>query len=258
MQTLSRTKLKLFTSLQRKKYRYQHQLFVVEGKKMVQEAYHSNWKVRCLVLRAEVEAGELPAGLLDQVPIYRASDSEFQQLSGQVQSEGMLAVMPFPHPAFGHREEVPRELPRGPAFFLDRIQDPGNLGTIVRTADWFGIRRLICGPGTADVLNPKVLRSSMGSLFHTPITYAASLEAWLEAWPGRVWAADLSGTPLNEVRFGRGDAVLLGNEANGILPALRSQSGIHFVNIPGKGSAESLNVSVAAGILAWELSKAQG
>ena len=133
------------------------------------------------------------------------------------------------------------------------MQDPGNLGTLIRTADWLGFRSIVCSKGSVDVLNPKVLRSSMGSIFRVSVYYRANLTADIEAAASRCWAADMDGQALQEVSFGAKDYIVLGNEANGLSPDLRTPSGLRRLHIPGKGGAESLNVAIAGAMIGWQM-----
>lgn len=231
-------------------------MFVVEGKKMVQEAYQSGWPIEALVVREDQDLMPLQ-GLEGVAPErrYVAGAAAYRQLSTQAHAEGVLAVVCVPPHAFERCASLEVARLQGPGFMLDRIQDPGNLGTIIRTADWFGLRSVICSMGTVDVLNPKCLRSSMGSIFRVHMVYVEAFEELIRSAGQRVWLAGMQGLPLGEASFGKDDFVVLGNEARGLSQSLASRSGINFVTIPGTGGAESLNVAIAAGIFGWELSK---
>lgn len=233
-------------------------MLVVEGKKMFQEAYQSTWKIEAIIVREDwlsKSANSIPFDLSNCLWI--ANYQEFAQMSSQVQSEGIITVLHFPDATFGISQDSDSIDIQGPAFIFDEIQDPGNVGTIIRTLNWLGITNVICGLGTVDILNSKCLRASMGSVFHLNIYFVHSVEKLLINSNAQVWIADMRGKSINEVSFGKDDWILLGNEANGVSPRLRKLKGINFVSIPGKGKAESLNVGVAAAIIAWELSKLQ-
>jgi TrmH family RNA methyltransferase len=246
MQTLSKAKIKLFSSLQQKKYRLQSRLFVVEGKKMLAEALASNWPIESLVLRDDqlATADSFPPHL----PTFQATAPDFKRISAQTSPEGILAVLHMPE---DQKLEV---LPKGPGFLVAGIQDPGNLGTLLRTANWFGHRGIVLGPGTVDVWNPKTLRASMGAIFRLPVYEVdGHWSSFLRSHLSRLWIADMGGESLVEANL-PGDAwVLLGNEAQGISEALRNLPGIRRIHIPRFGQGESLNVGIAAGILAWKL-----
>ena len=220
---------------------------------MVQEAAQAGWNLQAIVLRADQAlafAERLPA----DVPAYQVSPETFSQLSHLQSPEGILAIVDLPWEDFAQPQPLDT-LPPGPGFLLDAIQDPGNLGTIIRTADWFGLRAVICGPGTVDLLNPKTLRSSMGSVFRVDVRYVASIEPLLPAATVPIWAATMEGEPLQAGRLSGSPYVLLGNEANGLDERLLSSPNVKPLTIPGQGGAESLNVSIAAGILAWHLAQ---
>lgn len=220
---------------------------------MVQEALQAGWQVQAMVLREDqmaTFADRLPA----TVAAYQVSADTFAQLTHLQSPEGILAVVDLPWEDFAQPQPLDT-LPPGPGLLLDAIQDPGNLGTIIRTADWFGLRAVICGPGTVDLLNPKTLRSSMGSVFRVDVRYVASLESLIQQSTLPVWAATMAGTPLQAGVLTEQPYVLLGNEANGLGEGLLSLPKVNPLTIPGRGAAESLNVSIAAGILAWHLAQ---
>lgn len=139
------------------------------------------------------------------------------------------------------------------ALLLDQIQDPGNLGTIIRSADWFGIEHIFCAPGTADYLNPKVIHASMVSAFRVNVHYQ-DLGPLIAQHANQTYGAFMDGTELEQVAPNSIQFLVLGHEGHGISTALATQ--LHNrIGIPRKGKAESLNVAVAAGILLQHLSK---
>lgn len=248
MQYLSKTKLKLFTSLRLKKFRYEHQLLVVEGVKMVREALEEGLPVEAVLFRDDRAvdlAQEIPPALADR--FFLLESEEFMQLASLESPEGVLAVIGFP----GVQQVAPIAGPvAGPGLILDRIQDPGNLGTILRTADWFGLRQVLALKGTVDWSNPKTLRASMGAVFRVSLRYASPDELDLV---GQIWAATMEGESLIGAPLAPQDWVLLGNEAQGISPELFNHLPVKKIRIPGRGGAESLNVAIAAGIFAFQL-----
>lgn len=250
MQVISKAKIKLFTSLSVKKYRHEHGLFIVEGKKMVREVMSSDWKIAALVARNDMV--DTAAEWFPDKEFFSADESDFARLSSHPNPEGLLAVLHFPNENFC----VPlplNTLPAGPGFILDGIQDPGNLGTILRIADWFGFPHVILGPGTADLLNPKTLRSTMGAIFRVNVLYAESLIALAENCAPQIVAADLEGANMQDFVWSGNEFVVIGNEARGLSPELAAVAGLKKVSIPGEGQAESLNAAVSAGIFAWNL-----
>ncbi len=216
---------------------------------MTQEAQQAHWEIEAIVLH-ERRAQE--AARYAGQPLYLAGEAAFRALTQQPSPEGVLAILPFPPAAHWQPQAWPA-LPEGPGFVLEDIQDPGNLGTIIRTADWLGFRAVVCSKGCVDVLNPKVLRSSMGSFFRVSVAYTEHLVDTLAPSLDRLWAADMVGTPLPKVPFRPHDYVLLGNESRGVSAEVRALPGLRRLHIPGRGGAESLNAAMAAAMSGWQL-----
>lgn len=242
MPHLSKAKVKLFAALQQKKFRQKHMLFLGEGKKLLQEALRSGIQPEAVVLAP----GTVAPAQLSEDKLFHADSADFKRLSTQVHSEGIISVLPMPDL---HAKPLP-----GPAFLLENLRDPGNLGTLIRTADWFGFPQLICSSGTVDAYNPKVVRAAMGSLFRVQVTYLNDFAEFVQEKASQVWVADMNGqnafsTPLQSRPY-----ILLGNEANGVSDSIRQQKDIAPITIPRIGEAESLNVGIAAGVLAaaWQ------
>lgn len=253
MQALSKAKLRLFAGLQLKKNRYEERLFIAEGLKMLQEAQRSDYEIEAVVLRSGTA---LPDGFaLPSHLVLEANAEDFKRLSTQVSPEGIVTVLRIPSAPLCQMG-LPAQLPAGPAFVLAAIQDPGNLGTIIRTSEWFGMTSILLGPGTVDPFNPKVLRSSMGSLFRMQLYLLDDLEAWLQENTGLVACADMDGIPLGAKALQGRPYVLLGNESLGVPEHIAQMPGIQKVTIPRFGNAESLNAATAAAVFAWELRRA--
>lgn len=241
MEQISQAKLKLFRALQQKKYRHRHGLFLAEGFKVLEEAAAAGWIARALVVRTD--ALERLAEVSLRAEMYAHAPAQvFNRLSDQVSPEGILGVFELPEV----RAVAPTP-PRMSAMLLAGIRDPGNLGTLLRTAAWFGFRTVICDGQTVDAFSPKVVRASMGAVFHIPLIKVSDLSAWIEGHAGRVVAAAMQ-SPEAEPEPGR-DWLLLGSESQGI-PQAYLKPGVQRVTIPRYGWGESLNVGVAAGILA--------
>lgn len=263
MQALSKAKVKFFQSLSIKKYRNEEKMFIIEGIKMFQEAIHADWKMAAIIVLEEQSDKIMP--ILAQFPtlsnfpfFYLASKSDFQALSSLNSPEGILTILHFPEEknlgiTFPQLPE--NVLLNGPGFILENVQDPGNVGTILRIADWFGMKEVICTEGTADILNSKTLRSSMGAIFRINVTYVKDIYPSLEAHKNRIWVAEMGGENLKTLTFDKKDFVLMGNEANGISDKVKAIAGMKYVSIQGNGEAESLNVGVAAGILGFHLAR---
>lgn len=215
---------------------------------MVGEALSSVFSLEALVIAEDQQKdNESLIKSVSAEKTFIASLAEFRQMSSLQSPEGILAVLSLP--ASYLQENSISNLPAGRGLLLDEIQDPGNLGTLIRTADWFGIDQIICRKGTVDCFNPKVLRSSMGSIFRVNISYTDQWESLISSSSGRIWLADMQGVAIAEASFGKEDWLLLGNEANGVGDAVKAIPGIRKVHIPGRGGAESLNVGIAGGIL---------
>ena len=249
MQALSKAKLRLFRSLRGKKHRYKEGLFLVEGKKLVREAQKSRFYIEGYVVREDVYEDHYHFLYTAEphTPIWKAAPAEYSEISSLETSEGVLAVIKLPG------QSVLNSLPEGPGFILDSLQDPGNVGTILRIADWFGMPQVLYTSGTVDLWNPKTLRASMGAIFRVQTSKIEGIEGLLARFTNRIWLADMEGLPLSDSDLGPEDYFLLGNEAQGISKSFRNHGQLRKLCIPGSGGAESLNVSVAAGILAYEL-----
>lgn len=237
MEVLSKNKIKWIRSLRLKKNRDASKLFIVEGTKMVQEIIeHWSEYIDCLITTDHE--------LNFSGTVYHCSDVEMKNLTTLRTPSHLLAVVRQP-------EITPKT--SGITLALDGIQDPGNMGTIIRTADWFGITSIVCSKETVDIFNPKVIQSSMGSLFRVSCIYT-DLEEFLKSAEKPIYGALMEGRSLNNIEH-FGDAILvMGNEGNGVSEAILNCIS-EAVHIPGKGGAESLNVAVATGIILAELTK---
>ncbi|MFC5407738.1 TrmH family RNA methyltransferase [Larkinella bovis] len=248
---LSKSLGKYIQSLQQKKFRQEHGAFLVEGSINVLELCASDYQIE-LVLTTESFYKE-NAQLLDKqrVRLEMVSPDDLKRVGSLVVNETGLAVVKTKENRFLVAESDEFVL------VLDDIRDPGNLGTILRIADWYGIRKLICSPSTADVYNPKVISASKGSFtrvewFYTPLaSYLADLAG------AAVYGAFLDGTNVHTHRFGPSGYIVMGNEANGI-----SEDVERFVSqritIPRFGGAESLNVGIATAVICDNLRRSAG
>jgi RNA methyltransferase, TrmH family len=240
---LTRNTIKLVKSLQQKKFRREHALFVVEGGKSVQEVLASEWPVQS-VYATDAYLPELASGLhRRRLSAATVKAAELAEMGSYEQNDTALAVLEIPMPGpirFAEGEYV---------LVLDDIRDPGNLGTIIRTADWFGIRQIVCSPETAELYNPKVIAASMGSFLRVPVHYTA-LTGFLMAHAGRAtYGTFLEGIDIHQIRFERSGGVLvIGNEANGISDEVAVLVK-NRLTIPRIGQAESLNAGIATAIV---------
>lgn len=247
---LSRTKLTLFSSLQTKKYRYKHRLFVVEGKKMIEEAIQSPWKIEAIIYR-EDWLGDIISN--PQVSVFQATKVQFNRLSSQQHPEGILAILAFDQQTF-QSVEVESTSIIGSGMLLCGIRDPGNLGTIIRSVDWFGLDQILLTEDCVDILNPKALRASMGSIFRIPVRYIHDPLTLILRERERFWVADMMGKSANTCQMKSSDIFVIGNESQGIPAEIRHHLDIRKISIPQKGGGESLNAAISASILAWQFS----
>lgn len=235
---LSKADIKYIKSLQVKKYRKQEQCFIIEGAKSVLELLDSDFEV--------VKVVGTPAFISEiarprKAAILEVTASELEGL-GQFQTNTTaLAVARMKH-------NTPLKIEKNEfGLVLDGIRDPGNLGTIIRTADWFGIDKIIASTETADVYNPKVITSSMGSFTRVKIFYT-ELSAYVSGCQQKVFGTFLSGLNVHDVDFGSGGLIVIGNESQGIHPHLEKYI-TDKITIPRFGKAESLNAAIATGII---------
>jgi RNA methyltransferase, TrmH family len=240
---LSKAQVKYIQSFAHKKFRDEERAFVAEGPKVVGE-YLTERPQDLLALYALPawidEHTEVVADLSRRVHV--VEPSELERISFLSTPHSVLAVLRKPAlPA------VP-DLSAPCTLMLDDIQDPGNLGTIIRTADWFGVRTIICSSSTADAWNPKVVQGTMGSLMRVQVWYTDLVEFITEHPELPVWAAALEGTDLSVLSTVPQVMLLIGNESKGIRPSLLDQAQ-RRITIPRIGQAESLNAAVATGIL---------
>jgi TrmH family RNA methyltransferase len=240
---VSKSTVKYIQSLQQKKFRDADNVFVAEGPKLVRELFASGtFRLKAAYSTAtwmEEIYSDRETSEID--PVFEVSEDELERMSGFKTANKCLAV--FEKRISG--VPVPTdEL----MLMLDDIQDPGNLGTIIRTADWFGVSQIVCSKATADCYNPKVVQSTMASLAHVELLYT-DLESWLDQHEEKqLLCATLHGEPLSTVEKAHNQVLVIGNESKGINKELQGRAS-HLISIPKFGRAESLNAAVATGII---------
>jgi TrmH family RNA methyltransferase len=236
---LIKSKLKYIQTLGQKKFRDTEGLFIAEGPKMIDELIHHSHDsiIGIFALPEWTESHPHIKG----IDIEELSDDELKKISQQTTPNLVLAIV--------KQFQVPEnpDLKGKFSIVLDAIRDPGNMGTIIRIADWFGIEYIICSEDCADIYNPKVVQSSMGSIMRVKIVQK-DLQSWLVAQQIRIYAATIEGKDVRKMEPVQEGLLLIGNESKGISPALMDLANVK-VNIPGKGRAESLNAAVATGIV---------
>lgn len=240
--------------LQRRKARERSGRFVAEGVRTVEELLGSGLPVDGLLASDSATQLARAADLLDRatatgIPVTRVSDRDFDSAAGTEAPQGVLAVARMPAWTLDTLPGAPRRL-----LVLDGVQDPGNVGTILRTAAAFGVTATIALPGTVDLWNAKVVRSAMGSHFVHPTlsSTADALAPFLAGLGIPLWGADAGGTPLPEVPVPPQWALVVGNEGAGLSPAVH-QLVSTTVALPISAAVESLNVAVATGIFLFAL-----
>ena len=234
---ISKREVKYIQSLCHKKQRVADRLFIVEGEKAVDELLQSNWEIKQIYATASWKSDH------EQVsaPVEVATMEQIQQMSGLNTARNVLALVQMPP------DLEPMAAPAGLTLVLDTIQDPGNMGTLLRIADWFGIKQIIASDSSADCYNPKVVQASMGSFLRVRVQYT-DLGHWLHNYPHPIIGAMMQGTAVYDVKPVLPAALLIGNEGKGISEALIPLMSAS-VSIPRLGGAESLNAAVATGIL---------
>lgn len=239
---ISQNKIKFIKSLQLKKNRLKEKLFIVEGKKMVHELIKSDFTIYQIFATSEW----ILSNNISSVELIEISESDLLRISNLRTPNQVLAIVHITN------FQIPiSDIKKGGlCLVLDRINNPGNLGTIIRLCDWFSVNHLICSEDTVDVFNPKVVQATMGSLFRVQIEYR-NLVVFLNKINGvlPIYASCMDGEDIMSTKCRRDSVLLLGSESHGISPNL-----IPFfterVGIKNIGNqAESLNVAVATGIL---------
>lgn len=238
---LSKSKLKYIQTLGQKKFRQQEGCFIAEGPKIVAELLLAR-REYVLEIFAVKEWISENSRLIGTTPCQEITEQELERISQLNTPNKVLALLK-------QFESSGPVIAKGSIVLaLDNIQDPGNLGTIIRIADWFGVEQLVCSNDSADIYNPKVVQASMGSIARVKVLYT-ELADWLETQKdNRIYAALLEGQDITGMEKMNEGIILVGNESKGISPELLDLANMR-ITIPQKGKAESLNAAVATGII---------
>ena len=236
---VSKNQIKLITSLQQKKYRITHQMFFAEGLKGIQELLSSNFEL----VHLYTTKNDFPAVSIANKMIVQ--EGEMKKISALATPSSCLAVF-----------KIPQEKPiieTGLILALDSIRDPGNMGTILRLCDWFGIKQLLCTHETVDIYNPKVVQATMGSIARVNVTYL-DLNNYISRYPKAVYGTFMDGENIYKTTLSQEGIIIMGNEANGISAELENIIS-NRLTIPRFGElqqTESLNVATATAIVLSE------
>lgn len=242
---MTKAQIKFIQSLSRQKYRKEHKVYLVEGDKNAREWLQSGCSIPYIIVSSGWQL--LNQHLIDRHPeaeLMPAEAHELEKITSLQHAQQVVLVVAQPEAA-AFRQEQEWQL------YLEKIQDPGNMGTIIRTADWFGIRHIICSGDCVEVYNPKVVQASMGSLLRVTISEMEP-EAFLAANRLPLYAASLQGQNMKQCAKTPFGVIAMGNESQGLSELLQAAAS-HKIMIPRLGGAESLNVAVATGILCSEL-----
>lgn len=248
--SLSKSKIKYIHSLEQKKFRRMENAFVAEGHKSVGDLLLAGCHAQLIVATEEWQS---PVALAAETEYITVTDEELKKASLLLHPQQVLGVFTMPD-----QQTLPNSTltEHNLCLCLDGVQDPGNLGTIIRTADWFGIKNIVCSPTTADAYNPKVVQATMGSIARVRVCYT-DLCQWLQSLPKStpIYGTMLDGENLYNNKLTPNGVIVMGNEGNGISQEV-AQLLTHKLLIPpfpaDNRTAESLNVSIATAIICAE------
>lgn len=236
---ITNKEVKLITSLTQKKYRNKHLLFVAEGEKLVSDLVNSKYQVQ------KIYYTEVCDCVVDEDLTSKITAKELKRMSSLKSPSSILGV--FRIPSSSQTKES------GLQLVLDDLQDPGNLGTIIRLCDWFGVSNLICSLDTVDCYNPKVVQASMGSLANVSVSYQ-DIESFIKKSKSSVFTTDMNGEQIYGQQLPKNAILVMGNEGKGVRDSIKKLANT-TLTIPRFGTqskAESLNVATATAILLSE------
>ena len=251
--------IKHIKKLKEKKYREEYKEFIVEGIKMVEEAIQENAKIKTIIICDDCKTqGSIPNELMYDIAklncIYVA-EKIFSTITEVINPQGIMAIIEKPE-----NKENEIDYAESNYLILDNIQDPGNMGTILRTADSLNIKQIIVSKGTADIYNPKVVRSTMGAIFRIKVVEVENLVKTIKEMKKngiKVYATDLAtDKSIYDVNYEK-SAIVIGNEANGVSKEVLEES-TERIKIPMLGKTESLNAAVATSVILYEVFRSTG
>ncbi|MFA6467912.1 MAG: RNA methyltransferase [Bacteroidota bacterium] len=249
---LTKQKLTRIKNLLSKKSREEEGKFVIEGWKSVDEAMKAGCEIETIVYDIQKVENNAHLARIERAAkeSYPAKAKELEMISDTVTSQGIVAVLP----KFSHSAVLTEILlrPSSLIVMLDRINDPGNLGTIIRTCDWFGVDAVVIGKESVDLYNPKVVRATMGSIFHLPVVDDVDLVKMITFCKKEkcaVYSTELTKSEdLRKITFSKKTVIIIGSESHGVSPQISSLTE-KKIFIPQFGSGESLNAAMACGII---------
>ncbi|MDP2207423.1 MAG: RNA methyltransferase [Bacteroidota bacterium] len=251
---LTKEKSKSIRKLSQKKFREIERKFIIEGVKIVQEAMASDWITESVLVTKEFFSNPSNKDLFKMieekgVPVFQISANDLDAMTDTLTAQGIAAIV---------EEKITEHLNlrtlnslNSIMVAVDRISDAGNLGTIIRICDWFKADALLIGQESVELFNPKVVRGTMGSVFHLPIYRNVDLVRWLsnaKTFGYKVYAATMDGSPLQSQNYQKKSIFVFGSESHGISDGIQRIADTN-ITIPRFGKAESLNVAVACGIV---------
>ena len=245
---MTNKELKIFASLKHKKFRLEHGLFLVEGYKTIEELLKSDLEiVRIIASEKALENPNISSLKISE----RVSNKDLERISNMKSASSIIAIVKIP--------EINSVDLIGKTILLDDIQDPGNLGTIIRTAHWFGFKQIVCSENSVDLFNHKVIQASMGAVFKMKIAYAdlEHLIPDLQTEDFRVLGTFMEGESIYNFDFKNKDIFILGNEGKGISPSIEAliNKKISIPSFVQNDKTESLNISIAGAVVCSEMAK---
>ena len=245
---VTKSEIKYIQSLAHKKFRESENLFVVEGVKIIRELLGKSDQSIKKIYAVSGWIEQHRTLISDGVDLVQVEPFELEKISFLQQPNEVLALVNIPE------ETSYSSFFQGVTIVLDKVQDPGNLGTIIRTADWFGVDQIVCSPDTVDAFNPKVVQSAMGSIMRINIFYTDIIRFIDSCKNIPVYAAVLNGDSIYETTFNQPSILVIGNESRGISNEILHVVG-NKITIPRTGAAESLNAAVATAVIMAEMNR---
>ena len=238
---LTKAQNKYIRSLTQQKFRNEYKVFIAEGEKIALEWLHADARIEMIIATQEwVNEHNSAIAKHTEAGLHVVRDSDLATLSALYTPNHVILIIPMPE-----KKNIP--LLKEWYLALDEIQDPGNMGTIIRIADWFGIRHIVCSPGCVDVYNPKVVQSAMGGHLRVSL-YESELVPFLSSATLPKYAATLDGDSIYNVKRSDCGVLIIGNESRGVSDKVKLLA-TQNITIPRRGGAESLNAGVSTGIL---------